>query len=62
MHRTRPESVLIAGGVGVTPIRALLEEIEGHAVVIYRVAGSRTPSSTTSCATSPTPRAPNCTW
>ncbi|WP_059082493.1 ferredoxin reductase family protein [Streptomyces scabiei] len=37
MHRTRPESVLIAGGVGVTPIRALLEEIEGHAVVIYRV-------------------------
>lgn len=38
MHRTRPESVLIAGGVGVTPIRALLEEIEGHAVVIYRVA------------------------
>ncbi|WP_172638841.1 ferredoxin reductase family protein [Streptomyces tailanensis] len=38
MHRTRPESVLIAGGVGVTPIRALLEEIQGHAVVIYRVA------------------------
>ncbi|MDW4905272.1 ferredoxin reductase family protein [Streptomyces sp. ADMS] len=38
MHRTRPEAVLIAGGVGVTPIRALLEEIEGHAVVIYRVA------------------------
>nr|WP_203691619.1 ferredoxin reductase family protein [Streptomyces sp. SID12488] len=37
MHRTRPESVLIAGGVGVTPIRALLEEIQGHAVVIYRV-------------------------
>ncbi|HSX98617.1 MAG TPA: ferredoxin reductase family protein [Streptomyces sp.] len=37
MHRTRPQSVLIAGGVGVTPIRALLEEIEGHAVVIYRV-------------------------
>ncbi|MDX2545998.1 ferredoxin reductase family protein [Streptomyces sp. WI04-05B] len=38
MHRTRPEAVLIAGGVGVTPIRALLEEIQGHAVVIYRVA------------------------
>ena len=37
LHRTRPESVLIAGGVGVTPIRALLEEIQGHAVVIYRV-------------------------
>ncbi|WP_369173194.1 ferric reductase-like transmembrane domain-containing protein [Streptomyces sp. R28] len=38
MHRTRPEAVLIAGGVGVTPIRALLEELHGHAVVIYRVA------------------------
>jgi predicted ferric reductase len=41
MHRTRPESVLIAGGVGVTPIRALLEELHGHAVVIYRVATDR---------------------
>ncbi|MFJ8106418.1 ferric reductase-like transmembrane domain-containing protein [Streptomyces sp. NPDC096132] len=41
MHRTRPESLLIAGGVGVTPIRALLEEIHGHAVVIYRVGGER---------------------
>ncbi|MFF0161310.1 ferric reductase-like transmembrane domain-containing protein [Streptomyces sp. NPDC005263] len=41
LHRTRPESVLIAGGVGVTPIRALLEELEGHAVVIYRVATDR---------------------
>jgi predicted ferric reductase len=41
MHRTRPEAVLIAGGVGVTPIRALLEELHGHAVVIYRVATDR---------------------
>ncbi|KUN89353.1 ferredoxin reductase family protein [Streptomyces griseoruber] len=41
MHRTRPESLLIAGGVGVTPIRALLEEIDGHAVVVYRVGGER---------------------
>ena len=41
MHRTRPESLLIAGGVGVTPIRALLEELHGHAVVVYRVAGER---------------------
>ncbi|EGX56496.1 oxidoreductase [Streptomyces zinciresistens K42] len=38
LRRTRPESVLIAGGVGVTPIRALLEDLRGHAVVIYRVA------------------------
>ncbi|WP_460070590.1 ferredoxin reductase family protein [Streptomyces sp. YKOK-I1] len=41
MHRTRPESLLIAGGVGVTPIRALLEEIDGHAIVVYRVGGER---------------------
>ncbi|MGJ5752632.1 putative ferric reductase [Streptomyces puniciscabiei] len=41
LHRTRPESVLIAGGVGVTPIRALLEELQGHAVVIYRVTTDR---------------------
>ncbi|MEU4656202.1 ferredoxin reductase family protein [Streptomyces sp. NPDC023723] len=37
MHRTRPDAVLVAGGVGVTPIRALLEELDGHAVVLYRV-------------------------
>jgi predicted ferric reductase len=37
LHRTRPESLLIAGGV-ITPIRALLEELHGHAVLIYRVA------------------------
>ena len=41
LHRTRSESLLIAGGVGVTPIRALLEDLEGHAVVVYRVAGER---------------------
>ncbi|MFJ8629373.1 ferric reductase-like transmembrane domain-containing protein [Streptomyces sp. NPDC093568] len=41
LHRTRPEAVLIAGGVGVTPIRALLEELHGHAVVIYRVASDQ---------------------
>ncbi|MBK3628173.1 ferredoxin reductase family protein [Streptomyces asoensis] len=41
LRRTRPEALLIAGGVGVTPIRALLEEIHGHAVVVYRVAGER---------------------
>ncbi|MFJ4682829.1 ferric reductase-like transmembrane domain-containing protein [Streptomyces sp. NPDC088789] len=41
LHRTRPDAVLIAGGVGVTPIRALLEELEGHAVVLYRVTADR---------------------
>jgi predicted ferric reductase len=32
-------SLLIAGGIGVTPIRALLEELTGSTVVIYRVGG-----------------------
>jgi predicted ferric reductase len=41
LHRTRSESLLIAGGVGVTPVRALLEDIEGHAVVIHRVTAER---------------------
>ncbi|MER7185152.1 ferredoxin reductase family protein [Streptomyces hyaluromycini] len=41
LHRRKPESLLIAGGVGVTPIRALLEDLEGHAVVIYRVGTDR---------------------
>ncbi|HZF92930.1 ferredoxin reductase family protein [Streptomyces sp.] len=41
LHRTRPDAVLVAGGVGVTPIRALLEELHGHAVVIHRVATER---------------------
>ncbi|MEU2332573.1 ferredoxin reductase family protein [Streptomyces sp. NPDC013172] len=41
LHRQKTESLLIAGGVGVTPIRALLEDLEGHAVVIYRVGTDR---------------------
>ncbi|MFI8190047.1 ferric reductase-like transmembrane domain-containing protein [Streptomyces sp. NPDC085946] len=41
LHRTRSKALLIAGGVGVTPVRALLEELDGHAVVVYRVAAER---------------------
>ncbi|MEV7034919.1 ferredoxin reductase family protein [Streptomyces sp. NPDC093272] len=41
LHRRRTDSLLIAGGVGVTPVRALLEDLDGHAVVIYRVAAER---------------------
>ena len=38
MHRTRSGALLIAGGVGVTPVRALLEEEpSGDVVVLYRV-------------------------
>ncbi|MGV9311922.1 ferredoxin reductase family protein [Streptomyces sp. NPDC003691] len=41
LHRTCPDAVLIAGGVGVTPIRALLEDLPGHAVVLYRVGSDK---------------------
>ena len=35
--RHRPKALLIGGGIGITPIRAMLEEIEGDVVVVYRV-------------------------
>jgi len=31
------KTLLIAGGIGITPIRALLEELDGDTVVLYRV-------------------------
>ncbi|SDM75378.1 Predicted ferric reductase [Streptomyces sp. cf386] len=38
LHRTRPGALLIAGGVGITPVRAMLEEQgSGDVVVLYRV-------------------------
>jgi predicted ferric reductase len=36
LSRTREATLLIAGGVGVTPIRALLEEATGPTTVLYR--------------------------
>jgi ferredoxin-NADP reductase len=35
--RTRENVLLVAGGIGITPVRALLEEMEGDVVVLYRV-------------------------
>jgi predicted ferric reductase len=37
LQRTRDSTLLIAGGIGVTPIRALLEELTGPVVVLYRL-------------------------
>jgi predicted ferric reductase len=37
LHRTRDAALLVAGGVGVTPVRALLEEVTGPVTVLYRV-------------------------
>jgi len=36
LQRTKEATLLIAGGVGITPIRALLEELTGPTVVLYR--------------------------
>jgi predicted ferric reductase len=36
LSRTREATLLIAGGVGITPIRALLEEATGPTTVLYR--------------------------
>ena len=35
--RRRDKIVLIAGGIGITPIRALMEDMSGDVIVIYRV-------------------------
>jgi len=37
LHQTKDATLLIAGGVGITPIRSLLEESDGSAIVLYRV-------------------------
>jgi ferredoxin-NADP reductase len=37
MHQTTGATLLIAGGVGITPVRALLEGSTGPTVVLYRV-------------------------
>jgi predicted ferric reductase len=35
--KLREKTLLIAGGIGITPIRALLDELDGDTVVLYRV-------------------------
>ena len=35
--RRREKVLLIAGGIGITPIRALLQQMRGDVVVLYRV-------------------------
>jgi predicted ferric reductase len=35
--RRRRKALLVAGGIGITPIRALLDELEGDVRVLYRV-------------------------
>jgi predicted ferric reductase len=38
--RVREKTLLMAGGIGITPVRALLEELDGDVVVLYRVVSS----------------------
>jgi ferredoxin-NADP reductase len=40
LHQGTPATLLLAGGIGVTPIRALLEEVTGGTIVIYRVSST----------------------
>ncbi len=35
--KLRKKTLLIAGGIGITPIRALLDELDGDTIVLYRV-------------------------
>jgi predicted ferric reductase len=35
--RTEDKALLIAGGIGITPVRALLEQMDGDVVALYRV-------------------------
>jgi predicted ferric reductase len=35
--RRRERVLLVAGGIGITPIRALMEQVRGDAIVLYRV-------------------------
>jgi predicted ferric reductase len=39
--RTRPKVLLIAGGIGITPVRALLEEFRGDVITVYRALSER---------------------
>ena len=39
-ERATPKALLIAGGIGITPVRALLEQMDGDVVVLYRVVSS----------------------
>jgi predicted ferric reductase len=38
--RVEPKALLIAGGIGITPVRALLEQMDGDLVALYRVVSS----------------------
>ena len=40
LQQATDKTLLIAGGIGVTPIRALLEEVAGSTILIYRVSSS----------------------
>ena len=38
--RTSDKALLIAGGIGITPVRALLEDMDGDVIALYRVVSS----------------------
>jgi predicted ferric reductase len=40
-RRRRPKVLLIAGGIGITPLRALLQTLPGHVTLLYRAGHER---------------------
>ena len=61
-RRGRDKVLLIAGGIGITPIRSMVERMRGDVVVVLpRADATTTWSSRTSWTSSPRPRASSCT-
>ena len=63
-RRRHPRMLLMAAGVGITPMRALLEDTPyepGEATLIYRYRATSTRSSATSSRRSPSGAASSCT-
>ena len=60
-RRRSDKAVLIAGGIGITPIRALMETMNGDLIVLYRALTDEDVIFRDELTRSPRPGAPSCT-